>query len=548
MSRPARAPAPPRPASLRGRSPRPTPWLALGLLVVGALGLGGPRAALGREGEPADPKAPAEAQPGDRIQWVGSLRQAFERAGELGRPVMICINARFVLGRNAEEPAAKGLREVVYLDPRVVTRSRLFVCVFLTPDGNSEDYGELRARFGIDGEIVSPQHIFALPGHPDGAAPAVRREYWPYGKGEEAVKELLALMDQALEAHEAARGAPPPAPEAPAPEAAPAPAPPGAEERAEWIRTLVALARDGTPAERQEALAALLRNDQEGDCSGPVVALLGEDGLKKRPDVLIDVVRALGRPGLLAAAGPIAELLKHKDDLLRANAVVSLEYIGSPDSVRDLTARLKPEKVVAIQNHLYRALGRCGAGDAKVRALLLKEAKGADSEEASFGPIVGLAYFERDEKAARGVEKLLKQMGPPSGGRRGGWGRGTLRRALLAWTLAEIGDPKGAAFMREELIPQLEHTQAWWTAAVVAYYEAIARTCEGDEGAKGDVDQGIRRTLGFAGGTERFRDAARRDRDVSRFEPKAEWEVEAVGGGGMGGGGEDAGGGGGGGR
>ena len=48
-------------------------------------------------------------------------------------------------GRRRQEPAAKGLREVIYKDVRVVTKSRQFVCAFLTPEGSSHDYGELRA-------------------------------------------------------------------------------------------------------------------------------------------------------------------------------------------------------------------------------------------------------------------------------------------------------------------------------------------------------------------------------------------------------------------
>jgi hypothetical protein len=510
-------------------------WRTLALLCVALAGLA--PAAPADETPPAD--APPPAQPGDTISWESSVPRAFERAAEASKPVMICINARFVDGKNVEEPAAKGLREVVYRDPRVVTKSRLFVCVFLTPEGSSGDYGELRARFAIDGNIVSPQHIFALPDHADGTAPLVRREYWSYGKDEPGVQALLEMMDKALGEFRARHGvAAPPGESPPAGEPGPVAAPPGDAERAAWIAQTVAGVTSGDTALRREALQALAVADREGDCLRPLLPILADEQHAKDAALLGDVVRTLGRPGFFEAAAPIEALLKHRDEGLRANAAVSLEYVGCPESVKELGARAAREKVVLITNHLYRALGRCGAGDAKVRERLLKEVKGADSEEASFGPIVGLAYFAKDEKAARGVEKLLKQMGPPSGGRRGG-GEGTQKRALLAWCLSEIGDPESAAFMREEMIAPMENTIAWWKDAVVAYYQSVARVCAGEEEARGGVDTGIRATLEFTGGTARFRGEAREGRETGRFQPKGEWELEArsFGGGGGGGGG-----------
>jgi hypothetical protein len=349
------------------------------------------------------------------------------------------------------------------------------------------------------------------------------------------------MMDDALRAFAAIEGGEAPAPEAPAPEAGPAPsgAPAGDEARAAWIADLVGLVTGGDEIRRKEALRSLVLNDKDGDCLKPLVPILSSEEHKKNEPVMIDVIRALGRPGLNEAAAPVSEFLKHRSDLLRAEAAVTLEYIGSPDSVRDLLARVKSEKVPVIACHIWRAVGRCGIGDAKVRERLLKEARSPESDDEAFGPIVGLAYFEKDEKAARGVEKALKALGPPTGGR--GAFRGTMPRALLAWCLAEIGDPKSAPFMREEMLAPMENVQGWWKGAVVTYYDAVARVCAGDESAKGGVDTGVRGTLEFTGGTARFRDDARKGREGGRFEPKGEWELEARqfggGGGGPGGGG-----------
>ena len=107
---------------------------------------------------------------------------------------MICINAKRV-GGFRPEPAAKELRTRTYKDDKVIDLSASFVCAFLTAEGTSEDYGELRLRYGIDGDIVSPQHVFA---YPDGKL-IFRREYWPYGTGQDSVKALLGMMQRALE-------------------------------------------------------------------------------------------------------------------------------------------------------------------------------------------------------------------------------------------------------------------------------------------------------------------------------------------------------------
>jgi len=142
----------------------------------------------------------AFAEPEEGIAWITEVVAGFEKAAKEKKVLMICINAKNTPGERMET-AAHGLREVVYKDPVVVAKSREFVCVFLTPEGSSEDYGEMRLRFGIEGDIVSPQHIFAHGEHDIGSKPLLRRQYWYYGSGEDAVKALLGLMDKALVAH-----------------------------------------------------------------------------------------------------------------------------------------------------------------------------------------------------------------------------------------------------------------------------------------------------------------------------------------------------------
>ena len=103
----------------------------------------------------------------DEIVWHETLTAAFEQAKESRRIIMVCVNAKFVRGRQTEEPAAKGLREVVYKDERVVEKSRAFECALLPRSSNSAEFGELRLleqclqRFektGIDiGKIIAEE-------------------------------------------------------------------------------------------------------------------------------------------------------------------------------------------------------------------------------------------------------------------------------------------------------------------------------------------------------------------------------------------------------
>ena len=137
---------------------------------------------------------------------------------------------------------------------------------------------------------------------------------------------------------------------------------------------------------------------------------------------------------------------------MRGNAAVTLEYIGSDDKkvIAALSKLASKAKDPAIANHAFRVLGRCGVKNSRVRSLLLKQAVGSKSEFASHGPCITLAYFEKGKAAARGVEKILKhilkQIGIP-GGRRGEEGN-SVKRGLVSWTLASIGNSKSGAFFK----------------------------------------------------------------------------------------------------
>ena len=454
---------------------------AVALTLVGA----GPVHA---DGPPAPPAPPASASP--YVDWQPGLIAAFDLAKKEGKPLFLAINAEHVLGRSRVEPAGKELREHTYLDPAVVAKSRAFVCVLLRPDGTGADYDELRSRLGIQGEIVSPQHVFV---HADGAL-IDRKEYWSYGPGAPSVTALLALMDGALAAHKAkldmnaAGGVGTPE-----------------ERRAMWIRERLAKVRAGASdhAARDVSIQELVRGDQKGDCVTPLCALLLEP--KKDPDTVVAIVRGLGKPGLEAAVVPVAGMLDDSTDAVRSNAAVTLEYIGSATAIEALTKRLTKEKDELVRNNCCRALGRCGVKQEAVRKTLLRELQTAKTNKLSTGPAIGLSYFERDAEAARGIEKIL---GP---------GVDWQKRAFALYALTQIRDPKSADFVKEKVLKG-EKNQA-----ALPFLNAVVAVLAGTDAngqATRDVTRGMESavgTLGDIGGD------ARKGRDQAEFVPNGEF-------------------------
>ena len=450
------------------------------------------------------PNATAE-EPATSIAWMRDLPAAFAASKEQNKVLMICINAKNPLGER-NETAAKGLREIVYKDPAVIAKSQAFVCVLLTAQGSSGDYGELEARLGIEGLIVSPQHIFVRPGHEDGEKPLFREQYWRYGSGPEAVKALIAMMDKGLTAYRVHVGVPDP--------------PADAAKRPAWIQEVLSIVRDGDADLRTQALERLIEQDADQDCLTALVAVIEPLEAAGKVDALAAVVRTLGVPGFEAPLPALHELLKHKDDAVRGNTAVTLEYIGSPTSVEPLLARAKRERNEHVGNHIWRAIGRCGAGDAKVRKKLLRRAlPGKDRDFAHFGAVIGLAYFEGDASTARSLEKQFLKLGSPM---QTGTNTHSFLRSCIAWALSEIGDPKSAAFFRKKVIKPISDDKSPWKDTVVAYYESVAKACEGNGDAKAAVHAGMNRAL-WTDNARELMDACRTGRPTEPFAPKGEW-------------------------
>ena len=457
----------------------------LGLALASLMAaLAGPRATT------AAPPSAAPAAP-SYVDWQPTVVGAFDAAKKAKRPLFIAINAEHVDGKyGREEPAGKELREHTYRAPAVVERSRQFVCVLVKPDGTSVDYAELKARLGIQGDIVSPQHIFV---HLDGVL-IERREYWKFAAGAASVDALLAMMESALVAHRAKTGM-----------GAPGASGTPEEQRWEWIRQRLEKVRAGVSdrASRDVAIGELVKGDKQGDCITPLSGLLS--GPDKEPDTVVAIVRGLGQPGLEVAVAAIASMLDDTSDLVRSNAAVSLEYIGSATAIEALTKRIPKEKDEIARNNCCRALGRCGAKQEAVRKTLLREFATAKTNKASAGPAIGLCCFDGDAETARGIEKILAP------------GVDWQKRAFGLYALTHVRDPKSAAFVTDKVLKTEKNR------AALDFLQAVVSVLSGTD-ARGDMQRAVTSgvtsavsTVGDIGGP------ARLNRDQAKYQPLGEF-------------------------
>ena len=450
---------------------------------------------------------PARAEEGAKaIPWLENLPAVLKEARATNKPVLVLYGER--VDPDAEQKSrTQILRESLYKKALVVERAADFLCVYMPFDPKGKE--AMEALFGEHDAGVVPQHVFVHPRHVPGEKPMLRETGWPHAGGEKGLQELVRLLKRAKEAFKVRETVPWPDDDTP-------------KGRAAWIKRAIRLVRDGGEAYRLTALERLYDQDKDGDCLRALVPVVASFIEKKEHGRLLDAMRYALVP---EAAPHLHELLSHDDDNLRANAAVTLEYIGAPESVEPLLARLKREKNDAVANHMYRALGRCGRGQDDIRKRLLRKcapAKGHDF--ARFGAVIGLAYFEADAKAARGLERHLNKLGMPH--QTGSKARVFLR-AVMFWALSEIRDPKSGAFIQKRYLDKLVKEDARRVEAVMRFYGAVARTCEGSDELREQVEEGIKMYL-WRDRANELADVARQNRNMRKFRPKGEWRTKST--------------------
>lgn len=473
---------------------------------------------------PGAPKTPPLPTVAPAVAWYPSVADAVFAAKAQGKPIFVAINASRVDG-GKPEPAGKMLRDHTYRDAAIVEKSKAFACAIVYADAAGADFDELRSRFGLGQPIVSPQHIF---GYSDGTL-CDKREYWTPRTEQASIDALLEMMNRALAAQAAHTGAapltaPPPAPAPTAPAPTPAPADPGmaadpaadaaaaaAQARLAWIAKSIERIRAIPDAlAREAAIREFLAADVKGDVVDALCTLVNET--KKENELRTSIARVLGRPGMDAAVPTLIGLLDEKVDLLRSNAIVSLEYIGSPAAVESLTKRLSREKDERIYANACRALGRCGHKQESVRKTLVHELAGAKSDVTFAGAAIGLAHFEKDADAARALEAQIKKLGAGA------------KRGFALWALTEIHDPKSADFVKKEVLANEKNP--WVLPFVSAVYNLLSDNAS--DGSQSSVDGGMSFIVGMIPGG--IADPARRGREDAGYKPKCEFEGRGRGG------------------
>jgi len=119
----------------------------------------------------------------------------------------------------------------------------------------------------------------------------------------------------------------------------------------------------------------------------------GGGGGGPRQQILLHAIGVYSPPAYWAV---VTEFLGHSDEILRREAAVTLEQLGAREAVPALTKALAQEKEPGHQKDLIRALGACGAADAKVRAMLIQRAKKDKQTLVRQNAVLAMAWSTND--------------------------------------------------------------------------------------------------------------------------------------------------------
>lgn len=103
-----------------------------------------------------------------------------------------------------------------------------------------------------------------------------------------------------------------------------------------------------------------------------------------------------------------AEYVGDSDVKLRDEAIVALEQLAAPESVKVLQSALAKEDEKPIQKDILRALGTAGANDKNVRALLLKKLKSEKNELLRLNAIVAAGSLAAGDDLAQALAASLE--------------------------------------------------------------------------------------------------------------------------------------------
>jgi len=347
----------------------------------------------------------ALALSGDTVLWEEDYLEAFEKAAETKRPVLICINMD---GEWANDTLARE----VYTSPAFVELSQSFVCLAASifehpseadPKQCARFAGitcgqhkliemQTRHRFIKGQEVISPQHIVA-----HGDQQLISRQ--AYFDGTEA---LLAFLKGVLGVDSG--------PEIPEEEYDP-------DEPIRLPKTKLKELRERARTDDWSELYRLL--DEVGRLERPIALALYSE-FAKNPQLPVKVragaIERLGVKGSYDVVDLLVDLLREKNADLQLAAVKSLEVSELPLATAALLQLNKRRHPELLQCAILRSLGACGPKDPQAQQALERGLRSSNTY-VRCSSALGLGYVvagptradsaEADPNRDRAIQRLL---------------------------------------------------------------------------------------------------------------------------------------------
>ncbi|MFO0984644.1 MAG: HEAT repeat domain-containing protein [Planctomycetota bacterium] len=301
----------------------------------------------------------------DGVVWEKEYKQAFDKAGQLKVPVLVCLNMD-------NEWANDELVNKIYPDPKFVAEARKCVCLIgsvfehaKTADGMCSRFKtltcaehkqveiEARKQYVGGSVAIAPQHILATPR----GEVITRRAY--FCKLEELV-EMLQSAEAVLQ---------------------------GGASTAEIAKRV-----DATTEKKMSELRELAktRDYKKQWALLPEVDKLGqrasrilytEFALDKKcaEDLRKSAIARLGCKGNYDSLDTLLRLLKDDDTDIVMAAASALEVQELPQATEPLLKAYRKKPTDALKCALLRALGACGGDQPDVRALLIQGARDSNN-------------------------------------------------------------------------------------------------------------------------------------------------------------------------
>lgn len=459
------------------------------LLAASLLALALPLASAGR--------APA----GHEISWETDYAAALERAAAEERVVFVAVNMD---GEAANERMAKD----VYTDKKLGALAGATVNLVASPDAHKDAgicprFGcasceahrkvDIRVREAVlapdaTGLVIAPQHVFLGP---DGAVLLSV----PY---EVTSLELQWCFGEAWRLAGASDV-------------------PRVQDGAQRPRRLIVggVAKVGdngqAPMTREQALELIDKHKQGGD---PDVrgAMMREIVLADEPEAVryaldnlrsadsgkevhrAELIRWMGAVSPASYREVIEPFVGSGVPSTRNEAIVALEQLGDPESLKVLLKLLKKEKDEALAKNLLRAVGACARGDKKARAALLSASEDTRRPLARRNALIALGWCEADEDVA---ERLRQAALPAEFGKKAKIGPDRITPLEREAAVVAMGLSRDRAWL--ELLARVQAEDG----APAELVDAAARAAEVIEGAP---YHRLREALARAGGDEIPRD------------------------------------------